>query len=129
MTLSGVYVHQMRTRTVVFAIVACSLTDCVRFHPMPGPPAAVVRQLDSENAVVITTKSGDEVRLANVRVDGDSLIGVRSVASMERVAIAVADVESVAVARSDVSGTALAIGATAGVALLVFLVHILMSSD
>ena len=52
---------------MVFAIVACSLTDCVRFHPMPGSP--------------------------------------------------------------DVSGTALAIGATAGVALLVFLVHILMSSD
>ena len=96
---------------------------------MPGPPAAVVRQLGDENAAVITTKSGEAVRLANVRVDGDSLIGVRTVASKERVAIALGDVQSVAVARSDVSGTALAIGTTAAVALLGFLIHILMTSD
>lgn len=114
---------------LVFAIVACSLTGCVSFQPMPGPPAAVVRQLDSENAAVITTRTGEAVRLANVRVDGDSLIGVRSVASMERVAIAVGDVESVAVAKADVGGTVLAIGTTAAVALLGFLIHILMTSD
>ena len=114
---------------LVFAIVACSLTGCVSFQPMPGPPAAVVAQLGDENAAVITTKSGEAVRVANVRVHGDSLVGVRTVASRQRVAIAVGDVQSVAVARSDVSGTALAIGVTAGVALLVFLVHILMSSD
>lgn len=119
----------MPTRTLVFAIVACTLAGCVSFQAVPGPPAAVVQRLDSENAVVITTKSGEAVRLANVRVDGDSLVGLRTVASHERVAIAVADVQSVAVARSDVSGTVLAIGTTAAVALLVFLVHILMSSD
>lgn len=110
-------------------IVACSLPGCVSFQPMPGPPAAVVRQLDGENAAIVTTKSGEAVRLADVRVDGDSLVGVRTVASRERIAIAVADVESVAVARSDVSGTALAIGTTAAIALLGFLVHILMTSD
>ena len=96
---------------------------------MPGPPAAVVRQLGDENAAVITTKSGEAVRLANVHVDGDSLVGLRTVASKERVAIALGDVQSVAVARSDVTGTALAIGTTAAIALLAFLVHILMSSD
>ena len=111
------------------AIVACSLGGCVSFQPMAGSPAAVVRQLGDENAAVITTKSGEAVRLANVRVDGDSLVGVRTVASRERVAIAVADVESVAVAKADVGGTALAIGTTAAIALLAFLVHILMTSD
>lgn len=119
----------MRTRTLVFAIVAGGLTGCVSFQPMPGPPAAVIRQLDNENAVVISTKTGEVVRLANVHVDGDSVIGMRTVASKERIAIALGDVESVAIARSDVGGTALAIGTTAAIALLAFLVHILMSSD
>ena len=119
----------MRTRAVLFTIISCSVPGCVSFQPMPGPPAAVVRQLDSENAAIVTTKSGEAVRIANVRVDGDSLVGLRTVASKERVAIAVADVQSVAVARSDVSGTALAIGTTAAVALLGFLIHVLMTSD
>lgn len=119
----------MRTRTLVFAIVACTLTGCVSFQLVPGPPAAVVQRLDSENAAVITTKSGEAVRVANIRVDGDSLIGLRTVASKERVAIALGDVQSVAVAKSDVSGTALAIGTTAAVALLGFLIYILMTTD
>ena len=114
---------------LVFAIVGCTLIGCVSFQPVPGPPAAAVQRLDSENAVVITTRSGEAVRLANVHVGGDSLVGVRTVASNERVAMAISDVQSVAVARSDVSGTVLAIGTAAAVALLGFLVHVLMTSD
>jgi hypothetical protein len=128
---AAVQVRRRMTRraSVALALVACTLSGCVSLQPVSGAPATVVRQLDRENATVLTTRSGEAVRLANVRVEGDSLIGVRTVASNERVAIAIGDVQSVAVAKTDVTGTVLAIGTTAAVALLVFLVHVLMSSD
>lgn len=98
----------MRTalQNVAMMIHVLLLAGCSSLHTVPGPPRDVVRQIGSRNVVRLTDKRGHEVDLADVHVEGDSLVGVRSMASGERVALAIVDVGGVAVRDFDPVKTA-----------------------
>ena len=65
-------------RQVALILVALLLTACTSLHTIPGPPRDVVRQIGPRNVVRLTDKSGRAESLADVHVEGDSLVGVRS---------------------------------------------------
>ena len=88
-------------RNFTLVLTALALAGCTSLYTHPGPPRTVVREIGSPNIVRLTDKRGREVQLANAHIEGDSLVGVRSLASGERVAIAIADVVSVAVGEFD----------------------------
>ncbi len=70
-------------------------------HTIPGLPRDVVQQIGPRNVVRLTDKRGREVNLADVHVEGDSLVGVRSMTTSERVGILAADVDAVALREFD----------------------------
>jgi hypothetical protein len=82
----------------------------VSFHPAGAPPADVARQLDRHNVVVVTTKRGLAHKLADVHLVADSVVGLRSVESGDRVAIAVEDVRSIAVGERDTEANIFLVG-------------------
>lgn len=94
-------------RSLTLVLVALLLSACTSLHTYPGPPRTVVRDLGPRNIVRLTDKRGREVHLADAHIEGDSLVGIRSLASGERVAIAIADVVSVAVGEVDPAKTVL----------------------
>ena len=88
-------------RQVALILVALLLTACTSLHTIPGSPRDVVQQIGPRNVVRLTDKRGREVSLADVHVEGDSLVGVRSMASGERIALAIAEIDAVAVGEVD----------------------------
>lgn len=82
-------------------IVALIVPGCTSLHTIPGPPRSVMAQVGPRNIVRLTDKRGREVSLADARIEGDSVVGVRSLASEERIALAIADIDVVAIGEFD----------------------------
>ena len=107
-------------RSVAMMLQALLLASCSSLHTIPGPPRDVVQQIGPRNVVRLTDKRGAEVTLADVHVEGDSLVGVRSMTSRERIALLAADVDAIALREFDPVKTVffLALAAAATVLML-----------
>ena len=89
-----VTLRRMHRRILTVTALALTLSGCRTAAPIPAPPGEVLRQQPPPNEFVVRTKQGREIRLGNVSVRGDSIVGVRSISSGETVTIAIDDVES-----------------------------------
>jgi hypothetical protein len=79
---------------LMLVATALALAGCRSVYTVPGSPRELLRQQPPPNAFVVRTKAGEDVRLGDVTVRGDSVVGVRSISSGETVAIAIDDILS-----------------------------------
>src|SRR5690349_17126289 len=102
-------------RRKVTALIALTTTACTSWHVQHGPaPSAIEGESGSHGAVRLMLKSGAFADIYDVRVIGDSIVGMSAPASAptrERVAFATAEVESVATKQVSVGKTVLALAA------------------
>jgi hypothetical protein len=80
------------------AIVGAALLGgCNSLRTVPGEPRDVMREIRPSDDIEVTSMRGPSYRMTRARIVGDSLVGVESMYSGTRVAIALGDIESVAV--------------------------------
>lgn len=107
-------------RTLVYACLLV-VGGCTTATTIPGRPRDVVGSLAPENAVRVQVRQGNTLLLANVRTQGDSLVGVRTVSSGERIALAFEDIQTIAV--QEVDGLATTMALVIGVIAVILVVY------
>ena len=110
----------MNRRILSLAALSLALGGCRSVYSIPAPARDVLRQEPPPNAFVIRTKRGEEMRLGDVTVRGDSLVGLRSIMSGETVTIALADVESIGKMQVDIVPTIIVMLIVIGGTLIAF---------
>ena len=77
---------------------AVLLGACTSLRPIPGTPREALRAISPSDDIVV--EAGERThRMTEARVVGDSLLGIESVHTGERVAVALAEIEAVRINR------------------------------